>query len=216
MRNDKERSADFREELTDGNQVTTQSSGDNRGSEAQEKHSPNFDSLSPQRGSVEQQQREKTRTLADYRPQHDNDCAQVSEVVDGHATVFFQNVDCSCGLDALLAALAAESEGTATTDSRRAQLWDAILDFACVDFTTARDWERVNRAIDALLKADEKPPVLALRVCPDAIGSRVVQRVAELPDRTSPEEWPEAMLVTSAELQFIVTDEINDAAKESR
>lgn len=53
---------------------------------------------------------------------------------------------------------------------------------------------------------------IELTACPDAIAIRVVQRVAELPDRTSPVDWPDAMLVTSAELQFIVTDEINNAA----
>lgn len=37
---------------------------------------------------------------------------------------------------------------------------------------------------------------------------RVVKRVAELPDRSSPDDWPEAMLVTSAELRDIVRDEI--------
>lgn len=37
-----------------------------------------------------------------------------------------------------------------------------------------------------------------------AIAEQVVQRVAELPDRTSPDDWPEVMLVTSEELTAIV------------
>lgn len=38
----------------------------------------------------------------------------------------------------------------------------------------------------------------------EEIANQVVRDVAELPDRTSPEEWPEAMLVTCAELHLIV------------
>lgn len=37
---------------------------------------------------------------------------------------------------------------------------------------------------------------------------RIVQRVAELPDRASPDDWPEAMLVTADELRTIVDDEL--------
>lgn len=40
---------------------------------------------------------------------------------------------------------------------------------------------------------------------------RVVQRVAELPDRTSPDDWPDAMLVTADELRVIVSDELEQA-----
>lgn len=43
------------------------------------------------------------------------------------------------------------------------------------------------------------------------IAERVCQRVVELPDRTSPADWPEAMLVTRAELWDIVFDELRDA-----
>lgn len=39
-------------------------------------------------------------------------------------------------------------------------------------------------------------------------ADRIVQRVAELPDRTSPDDWPEAMLVTAEELWEIVTSEL--------
>ena len=38
----------------------------------------------------------------------------------------------------------------------------------------------------------------------EQIATEIVQAVAELPDRTSPDEWPEAMLVTAVELQSIV------------
>lgn len=36
------------------------------------------------------------------------------------------------------------------------------------------------------------------------LADRVVQMVAELPDRTSPEDWPEAMLVTADELRDVL------------
>jgi hypothetical protein len=37
----------------------------------------------------------------------------------------------------------------------------------------------------------------------------VVRRVSELPDRTSPEDWPDAMLVTVSELSEILRDAID-------
>lgn len=39
---------------------------------------------------------------------------------------------------------------------------------------------------------------------PMTIADLIVRSVAELPDRTSPEDWPEAMIVTDAELRSIV------------
>lgn len=38
----------------------------------------------------------------------------------------------------------------------------------------------------------------------EALVQKIVRDVAELPDRTSPEDWPEAMLVTSKELAGII------------
>ena len=40
----------------------------------------------------------------------------------------------------------------------------------------------------------------------EALSAEIVQRVAELPDRTSPDDWPDAMLVTAGELAFIIKD----------
>jgi hypothetical protein len=45
---------------------------------------------------------------------------------------------------------------------------------------------------------------------PQAVAARVAQEVAELPDRTSPEDWPEAMLVTEMELSSIVESAVRD------
>lgn len=47
-----------------------------------------------------------------------------------------------------------------------------------------------------------------------AIADRIVTDVAELPDRTSPDDWPEAMLVTAEELRLIVCRAILDAEEE--
>lgn len=40
--------------------------------------------------------------------------------------------------------------------------------------------------------------------------SRIIKRIAELPDRTSPDDWPEAMLVTSGELDLILREELDE------
>ena len=36
----------------------------------------------------------------------------------------------------------------------------------------------------------------------------IIRDVAELPDRTSPEDWPEALIVTSDELEEILTQHL--------
>ncbi len=38
----------------------------------------------------------------------------------------------------------------------------------------------------------------------DALVEQIVREVAELPDRTSPDDWPEAMLVTADEIGTII------------
>lgn len=51
-------------------------------------------------------------------------------------------------------------------------------------------------------------------VVPEAqIVADICQAVAELPDRNSPEDWPEAMLVTHEELAAIVRDALSAAAQ---
>lgn len=42
----------------------------------------------------------------------------------------------------------------------------------------------------------------------DRIINLIVRDVAELPDRTSPEDWPEAMLVTDHELRGILRERL--------
>lgn len=45
----------------------------------------------------------------------------------------------------------------------------------------------------------------------DRLAERIVLEVAEIPDRNSPEDWPEAMLVTCDELRGIVLSALSDA-----
>ena len=47
----------------------------------------------------------------------------------------------------------------------------------------------------------------------ECMADQICQRVAELPDRDSPADWPKAMLVTSDELRNIVLDAVNDASQ---
>lgn len=61
----------------------------------------------------------------------------------------------------------------------------------------------------AMTDATRSDPVP--RIAPQGIADQIVQQVAELPDRTSPEDWPEAMLVTADELQAIVLGALTHA-----
>lgn len=47
----------------------------------------------------------------------------------------------------------------------------------------------------------------------DKLAAQICRDVAELPDRNSPEDWPEAMLVTHDELQAIVTEALSAAGR---
>ena len=38
----------------------------------------------------------------------------------------------------------------------------------------------------------------------------IIRDIAELPDRTSPEDWPDAMIVTAEELEDILTNRLKD------
>jgi hypothetical protein len=42
------------------------------------------------------------------------------------------------------------------------------------------------------------------------IAGNIIKRVAELPDRSSPDYWPDAMLVTADELKFILLSEFSE------
>ncbi len=42
----------------------------------------------------------------------------------------------------------------------------------------------------------------------DSLINIVIRDVAELPDRTSPEDWPDAMIVTGDELEEILTNRL--------
>lgn len=44
----------------------------------------------------------------------------------------------------------------------------------------------------------------------DALISNIIRDVAELPDRTSPDDQPDVMLVSSGELRLILTERVAD------
>lgn len=56
----------------------------------------------------------------------------------------------------------------------------------------------------------EAPVAVSRRQSPD-VASLVIRDVAELPNRTSPEDWPEAMLVTAEELENILRARLSAA-----
>jgi hypothetical protein len=69
----------------------------------------------------------------------------------------------------------------------------------------AREQSGVQSKIDGERLEAAESQLTALRGALDGLADRVIRQVAELPDRTSPEDWPEAMLVTSSELVGIIT-----------
>lgn len=63
---------------------------------------------------------------------------------------------------------------------------------------------------------DALPETSSMARDPSAIADLVVQDVAEIPYRTSPDDWPEAMIVTAEELHAFVVRRVRgaDAAPE--
>ena len=68
-----------------------------------------------------------------------------------------------------------------------------------------REGATVLDAVAASILSGRSPSVAVMQT----IATAIVKRVAELPDRSSPDDWPEAMLVTSVELHQIVLDEFD-------
>jgi len=113
------------------------------------------------------------------------------------------------GLDSLAAA---DPEREAKVDRAIIAFGDAVIehDDACgraadsdgdgadvqASIDSRRFMEHARDALRALLRP--APP------SPSAVADKIVRDVAELPDRDSPEDWPEAMLVTGDELRAIV------------
>jgi len=82
------------------------------------------------------------------------------------------------------------------------------------------DHERTCRKIAALAASPQPQPVQAQPseaataesqvLTFSDVASRVCRAVAELPDRNSPEGWPDAMLVTQSELHGIMMDALDE------
>jgi len=79
-------------------------------------------------------------------------------------------------------------------------------------YGSERDMKRLRSRLEYLhnreaeLRTILSTPPAAVAV-PDAINA-IVRDVAELPDRTSPEDWPDAMLVTAGELARILRNRL--------
>lgn len=73
--------------------------------------------------------------------------------------------------------------------------------------------EKLKAAEEALeqAQAELQKSHGCLRTIQAVLIGKVIQAVAELPDRTSPDDWPEAMLVTAAELTAILEVALSEA-----
>lgn len=91
------------------------------------------------------------------------------------------------------------------TDEQIAELWRTFAGTNEVLRIERRNFKHVLGAIlkgIALRPAAQPAPVASAA----AIADRICLDVAELPDRNSPQDWPEAMLVTADELKSIVIE----------
>lgn len=133
-------------------------------------------------------------------------CGNVFRTPEGAALHFGKAPDqkprCFSGhTDAMLAAIQAgvEREGLSVKLS-----WP---NFAAYVGTAGLDeaWRRVIETALASLTA--APPAATFdREEVAKVADLIVRDVAELPDRTSPDDWPEAMLVTGEELHALIVE----------
>lgn len=73
---------------------------------------------------------------------------------------------------------------------------------------TAHGWEIVFEAFDKARAALQSRPADNTGLVDDGLLWDICRDVAELPDRDSPEDWPEAMLVTADELHCILVNRL--------
>lgn len=95
-------------------------------------------------------------------------------------------------------------------DATDRQLREIVRDFIVSDYVeygvTSNAAAMLQPLVERAYALGHKEARLASPQAPQGVIDKIVQRVAELPDRTSPDDWPEAMLVTSAELTAILND----------
>ena len=70
------------------------------------------------------------------------------------------------------------------------------------------DWTAHIDAVRQALKPEPKASPGGAETPREGVVERCIQRVAELRDRTSPDDWPEVMLVTADELADILREEL--------
>lgn len=109
-----------------------------------------------------------------------------------------------------LEAVALPPRRLADTELEHGDVWEALA-HAVIRLDSTDKMAAVLKAVNdarAILQQRHKAELAALQAprTPETIIDRIIREVAELPDRSSPEDWPEAMLVTSDELRSILTD----------
>ena len=92
------------------------------------------------------------------------------------------------------------------------QFWCMCVNDECV-FYAAHPFHTYATKAEAIAAWNRRPAVSEADVERVAaqFTAKLVQDVCELPDRTSPDDWPEAMLVTGEELHAMVKETIRAA-----
>jgi hypothetical protein len=90
-------------------------------------------------------------------------------------------------------------------DTSEAANWLSARDS---QFDTPTFWLVASLLAEYRRTPDPAPTSPRQPVSADEFINSVILRIAELPDRTSPDDWPEAMLVTDAELRHILGEEL--------
>lgn len=83
----------------------------------------------------------------------------------------------------------------------------------CAREQAIHEWEVAERCFHCGITRARRTPAPVQQIDIPKACERIVQRVCELPDRSSPEEWPEAMLVTPEELTWVIAEEIERQTK---
>ena len=82
--------------------------------------------------------------------------------------------------------------------------WQEIADRSYKDHLIQKKWEIICNYKELVEAARAEMSNLQDKL------ELIIRDVAELPDRTSPEDWPEALIVTSDELEEILTQHLGE------
>lgn len=131
-------------------------------------------------------------------------CAEHRAALQGHATLGHMRASVQKVLDEAAAAWSAEKQRAEWAEKAARDSFRTACKVA-----DERDAADCRESAAASEVADLRAR-LAARERLEALFGEVVQAVAELPGRSSPDDWPEAMLVTGNELLDILRDKLGD------